>query len=522
MARVALQLKAPRSDPRFAAGLAAIAAELELPHAAFPAAALAEAQAPGAQPARGWQLIGAAEREDLRSLPLVTLDPASSLDLDQALAIERPGADGNWTLHYAIADVAAHVRPGGAIDAESWQRGETTYLPGDRRPLHPPQLSEGAASLLPGVDRLAVVWTHQIDGSGEVISTTVRRATVRSTAKLAYDSQERALGTGEAHEQVERLAELGPLLVAAAARRGAIDLPDRAQELELAEDGTWSLYWEPPSPLQRWNAELSLATGRAAADLMLQGGVGVLRTLPAPSAEAVAGVADAAGALGVSWDPALAFAEQLGALDPSDPASAALIDRARALLRGAGYLELGGTLEEGDSDESNPLVDGKTTAAKPAPEPFHAGVGAAYAHVTAPLRRLGDRYATESALAAATGVRVPDWVADALPGLPVALTTTARRGGAAARAALDLAEALILESRVGEQFDVAVVAASREGATVVLDDPPVQARCDGAGLRPGTRSAVTLAVADPVKRQVRFRAGDRPPDRDDGSYPARS
>lgn len=96
----------------------------------------------------------AAGVDDLRALPFLTLDPAGSRDLDQALAIE-PTHDGA-IVHYAIADVAAFVEPGGAVDAEARRRGQTMYASDGRIPLHPTALSEDAASLLPDRDRRAL------------------------------------------------------------------------------------------------------------------------------------------------------------------------------------------------------------------------------------------------------------------------------------------------------------------------------------------------------------------------------
>jgi exoribonuclease R len=98
------------------------------------------------------------DRTDLR---FVTLDPATSTDLDQAFAIERSGAD--LLLHYAIADVAWFVDDGGVIDQEAWRRGSTIYLPDGKAGLYPPVLAEGAASLLPAGPRPAVIFTTRID-----------------------------------------------------------------------------------------------------------------------------------------------------------------------------------------------------------------------------------------------------------------------------------------------------------------------------------------------------------------------
>jgi exoribonuclease R len=97
------------------------------------------------------------DREDARDLPLLTIDPPGSRDLDQAFFLSR--RDGGFRIHYAISDLAPFVPPGGTVDAEAWRRGQTIYMPDLRSPLHPTALSEEAASLLPNVDRPALLWS---------------------------------------------------------------------------------------------------------------------------------------------------------------------------------------------------------------------------------------------------------------------------------------------------------------------------------------------------------------------------
>ena len=121
---------------------------------------------------------------DRTDLPFVTIDPASSMDLDQALHLEREGS--GYVVHYAIADVAAFIEPGDPVDLAANQRGETLYGADSKIPLHPTVLSEGAASLLPDQVRPALLWTIHVDDTGEGTDVHVERARVRSTAKLDY------------------------------------------------------------------------------------------------------------------------------------------------------------------------------------------------------------------------------------------------------------------------------------------------------------------------------------------------
>ncbi|WNB84320.1 RNB domain-containing ribonuclease [Cellulomonas sp. ATA003] len=207
--------------PALAARFVALRTELGVPET-FPDDVLAEAEAAADRGPDDERLGVAGERADLRDVPFVTVDPPGSTDLDQAVHLERrPG--GGYRVRYAIADVAAFVRPGGAIDAEAHARGQTVYCPDRRIALHPPVLSEGAASLLPDGDRPAVVWTIDLDDAGEVVTADVRRGTVRSTARLDYAAVQAALdaaGPGDRDTLPVLLAEVGTARAAVERSRG--------------------------------------------------------------------------------------------------------------------------------------------------------------------------------------------------------------------------------------------------------------------------------------------------------------
>jgi exoribonuclease R len=422
-------------------------------------------------------------------LDLVTVDPTGSRDLDQAFALERH-SDG-FRLWYAIADVAAFVRSGDAVDAEAWRRGETRYCPDRSIPLHPVSLSEGAASLLPEKIRPAALWRIDLDGAGEIVpgGVEVRRSLVRSRAQLSYDGLTDLLRTRKAPAPAALLPVVGQLRLEAARRRHAIDLPIPEQRVVPANpadpNGRYTVEFRRPLDVETWNAQLSLVTGMAAATLMLDGGVGLLRTLPAPPPGSVDRLRAAALALGVPWPEGEAVGDVLAWLDPRRPAAAAFASLSAELLRGAGYRAF---------DGEPPPID----------ERGHAGIAAPYAHVTAPLRRLADRYATEVCLALCTGVTVPDWAVSALPALPDEMASSNKAAHGLERACVDLAEAWLLRPRVGEVFTAAVVESGNEHGTVVLGDPAVRARCDGPSLPLGERVEVRLEVADPASREVRF------------------
>ncbi|MET8146868.1 RNB domain-containing ribonuclease [Actinoplanes sp. NPDC049668] len=469
--------------------------ELELP-GEFPDDAMREAREAVSATA-----LPATDRTDI---PFVTVDPATSRDLDQAMALSRTDS-GGYRVRYAIADVASYVRPGGPLEAETWARGQTIYLPDGKIPLHPRLLSEDAVSLLPGVDRAAVLWTIDVDSDGAIAGIALERARVRSRAKLDYAGLQAAVDAGTAAEPIALLPELGSLLARRAADRGAVSLPLPEQEVEPHGDG-WRLVLRAPLDVEEHNAQISLLTGMAAAELMIDGGIGLLRTMPAPRPEAIVRLRAAAGSLGVAWPEGDSVGAVVASIDPASPRGAAFLNQAADLLRGAAY-----TAFDGD---------------QPA-ETGHGGVGAPYAHVTAPLRRLADRYATEVCLALHEERPVPQWARDALPRLPKSMATTDRVASGADRAAVALAEAVLLAHRVGETFEAGVLdidappkpaaqpesarpeaAGERQnrrprGGTVAIDDPAVQARCVG-DLPLGERIQVRLTEADPITRSVLF------------------
>jgi exoribonuclease R len=183
-----------------------IRAEIGVPEA-FPADVLAEAERAATAPR--------APETDRTDVPFVTIDPPTSLDLDQA----RP--------------------------------------------------------------RPAAVWQLDVGTGGDLVDTHVERAIVASRAKLSYAEVQRSIDDASADASLALLPEIGRLLQDAERARGGASLGVLRQEVVPAGDG-FELRFEAPLPVERWNAQISLLTGRAAAGLMLQAGVGVLRTMPPP------------------------------------------------------------------------------------------------------------------------------------------------------------------------------------------------------------------------------------------------
>jgi exoribonuclease R len=419
---------------------------------------------------------------DETRIPFVTIDPPESRDLDQALHLERRSE--GYRVRYAIADVAAFVAPAGPMDVEAHVRGQTLYAPDGNARLYPPTLSEGAASLLPDEVRPALVWEMELDEAGEGTAVRVRRALVRSRAKLDYAGVQRSLDAGTADGPLQLLREVGLLRQDREARRGGISLPVPEQVVEHSDSG-YRLAFRALLPVEGWNAQISLLTGMAAAELMLGAKIGLLRTLPVADERDVARLRRTAKALGVDWDTDVPYAEFIRTLDASRAEQAAVLSESAGLLRGAGYLAFDGKVPD---------------------HAEHSGVASTYAHATAPLRRLADRYVGEVCVAISAGVDVPDWVRAALPGLPETMAKSSRRAQQYDGGIISAVEAAVLEPSVGRLFDAVVVDVDEndDAGTVQLQEPAVTARCEGKNLPLGERVVVRLELADVAKRQVRF------------------
>jgi VacB/RNase II family 3'-5' exoribonuclease len=422
---------------------------------------------------------------DLTDVPFVTIDPESAMDLDQALHIER--ADKGYTVRYAIADVAAFVAPDSPVDVEANRRGETLYGADAKVPLHPKVLSEDAASLLPDRVRPAIVWTMTVDPSGEGTDVKVERALVRSRAKLSYEQVQADLGAGNADEVFQLLEEVGRLRQEREASRGGVSLPLPEQEL-VEERGEWRLEFRSLLPVEDWNAQISLLTGMAAASLMVEARVGILRTLPPVDPRDVQRLRRTAKALGVPWPADQDHAAFIRSLDVTQASHAAVVVAATRLLRGSGYVAFDGEVP----DQSE-----------------HSALASQYAHVTAPLRRLVDRYALEVCVALSAGREVPDWVTARFDDIADTMRESGRKANQYENAIVDLSEAEVLKSRVGSTFPGVIVEADEKNparGVVTIQDPAVEARVSAERDLPvGEDVSVELVEADPVTRSVAFR-----------------
>jgi exoribonuclease R len=478
-----------RVAPPIEAAFARARSELGVP-SSFPddvrreAEQIARARVPAAGP----------DRADATDVPFVTVDPPGSRDLDQAVHLARE--EDGYRLRYAIADVGFWVDRGGVIEREAWRRGVTHYAPDRREPLYPPALSEGAASLLPGAPRPAVLFDVALDARAEVRAWAVGRALVRSRAQLTYaqlqahgEHPDAAPPAGEPWtETLTLLAELGPKRLTREVERGGVSLPVREQYVQrrAAEALGYALTYAAPLEAEGWNAQVSLLTGHLAATAMLGAGVGLLRTMPPFAARDVTKFRRVARALGFAWPDGASYAAFMHGVRAGAPHADALVRQARRVMRGADYVAFDGA---------------------PPAQPLHGALAFPYAHCTAPLRRLADRYVLDLLVALAAGARLSADDAAALRALVPVMDEATRRANALDRRVVDVAEAWALRGRVGAVLPAVAVDVRDGEVEVQLEEPPVRADvvlADGSAPALGARFDVRVAAVDVEAGAVRL------------------
>lgn len=472
-----IALRAPKT---FEAGFKQIRRELDVPMQ-FPAEVLEQAEAATVD-------HDAVGRRDARQIEFVAVDPPGATDLDQAFAAEQLG-DG-YRVHYAIADVGAFLKPGGAIDLEARNRGATLYSPDLRTPLHPPIISEDRASLLASTDKPAVLWTIDLDGDGMPVDWRLERALVRVRAAISYTTAQTVIDAAP-HDvapslipSLELLSVIGGLRQQREADRGGVSINLPAQEV-VEHGDSYALEFDLTLPVEGWNAQISLLTGIVAARTMVDANVGILRTLPAPYEDAIKRLRRTARGLGIDWPKKQSYASFVRSLEPNSPACNAFLLQSTRTLRGAGYVGFDGEVPE---------------------RPEHGAIASVYAHVTAPLRRLVDRFGNEILLALYAGAAPPSWAVEALDELPSLMGSARQRESALERSMLDFAEAAVLEHSVGQKFPgyVVDVDAKRGQARIQIAEPAIVATVDGNGRELGEVVSLQLDAVDLGKRSVSF------------------
>ena len=456
---------------------------------AFSPEALAEAKR-----ARAAQL---GKREDLRDVPLVTIDGEDARDFDDAVYAE-PLPGGGWRLIVAIADVAWYVRPGSALDRDARQRGNSVYFPDRVVPMLPEALSNGWCSLKPNEDRGCLFAEMHVGEDGRKRSHRFGRGLMRSAARLTYAGVQHAhdadVELGLAPGQLHALYGAFRALLAARERRGTLDLDLPERRVILNEAGQV----EAIAPRPRLDSHrlieefMVLANVAAAEELERLHRPCVYRVHAPPSDEKLEALRSFLHGLGLSLAPG-------DQLHPRD------LDR--VLKRVAGTAEA-------------PLVNevvlrSQSQAAYDPDNIGHFGLALPrYAHFTSPIRRYADLLVHRSLIA---GLRLGlgGMAADELAGLADAaehITFTERRAAAAEREAIDRYLAAYMADKVGNRFAAKISGVTRFGLFVTVEGSganglvPLQALpsdywdYDQAGQTlTGRRTRRVFTLAEPVE-----------------------
>jgi ribonuclease R len=331
------------------------------------------------------------ERRDLTNLATFTVDPASAHDFDDAVSASPTGRGVRLWIH--IADVAAHVRPGSALDEEARRRANSTYVPGLVAPMLPHALSSDACSLAPDVERLAVTSEIELSGAGEPLSASFYRSRIRSDARLDYDQLDEIFaGRAEAPGRIaEPLALARGAAAALADRRPRASLEVESFEPEFRFEGgqVTGAHSVPQTEAHRLIEHLMILTNERVAELLERRRIPALyRVHEQPDPERI------------RW-----LIEQLAALDVPTPALSDSISPQQAgeLAGEASRLVAREAERRGHGREAyTSLVLRSLKPAHYADRNLgHAGLGSpAYAHFTSPIRRYPDLVAHRALLSA--------------------------------------------------------------------------------------------------------------------------
>jgi ribonuclease R len=439
-------------------------------------------------------------REDLRHIPLPTIDPEDARDHDDAVWVER--TEGGYRAWIAIADVSTYVTPGTVLDGEAKSRGCSVYLPDRAIPMLPRALSSNLCSLLPGVDRLCLCVEAEIDGAGDVRTSRLVRGVMRSRAKLTYGGVARALGLSSktkrepaAEELLDGLRtayELSRILRAKRMKRGALDFELPEAKVVLHEETR-----EPIDVTRRTDdpgvklayqliEELMLLANETVARWCEERGVPTIyRVHPPPNEEKLDRFAAMCDALGIAFDVE----------DTRDPKKlgdllASFADHPLAPVLNSLLLR---SMKQATYDVANI---------------GHFGLASkAYLHFTSPIRRYPDLIVHRIAHEVLSG-RPPPYQRggegrDVLAEAAHASSVAERRAMEVERAIVDLYRVFMMKDRIGARFEGTVTAVVGSGLFVQLDAPFVDVLVRLEDLGQGN-----WQVDDDALRVVAARSGD--------------
>lgn len=386
----------------------------------------------------------AESREDLRSIPHVTIDPPDARDFDDAVYVERSGK--GFRLLVSIADVSAYVQPGSALDREALRRGCSVYLPAGVFSMLPSRLSEELCTLAPGRDRAAVTVELELDSKGAVKDVRFLRSLIRSAARLTYQEVQEILD-GECDDEKAKLhgerlavmAECAGLMLERQLGRGALDMDLPETEIHLDPDGAPQEVKPAPRYFsQRIIEVFMIAANEAVARTLEEAGApAVYRVHPPPDAEKMEVFAKVAENLGapVSFKAAPPSPKQLSDYLRS------LGDR--PIKEVVGMLLLRSLMQARYSAS----CDGHYGLASPA-----------YLHFTSPIRRYPDLAVHRQLTTLIRGKKNWPHPETEVAKMAELCSRSERMALAAERTAVSLYQAAYMQERLGETFDGMVAA----------------------------------------------------------------
>ncbi len=412
----------------------------------FDPAAVAEADA-----AKG---VGPTGREDLRAVPLITIDGEDARDFDDAVFAEP--VESGWRLIVAIADVAHYVRPSSALDSAAFERGNSVYFPDRVVPMLPEALSNGWCSLRPHEDRGCLFVEMLIDAAGRKLSHRFGRGLMRSFARLTYEQVQMATDRGEnpadlPPNQIDHLYSAFRALLAARTARGTLDLDLPERRVLLDEAGTvTSVVPRARLDSHRLIEEfMVLANVAAAEELERLHQACMYRVHDRPAPEKLQALRDFLSGFGISLPPG-------DRLHPRD------LDNA---LRKTATTEQSSLISE--------VVLRSMAQAQYAPDNIgHFGLALPrYAHFTSPIRRYADLL-VHRALVRGLGLGKDGLTADEaarFPDIAAHISGAERRAALAERDAIDRYLALFMADKIGTQFPARISGVTRFGLFVTLE-----------------------------------------------------